>query len=87
MVEFMYLVFECGLLDGAVLILLFFFSHCGCMYLLQTQTMAELAEDVHQLQVVPFPVQSAVPLLVDVNVRMVLSQTRWIFLAVSTIKL
>ena len=39
------LMFEYGLLDCTVLILLLFFSRCDC--LLQTQPMAELADVVH----------------------------------------
>ena len=75
--------FEYGLLDCAVLILRLFFSRCDC--LLQTQPMAELADVVPRVQAVLFPMQSAIPAPASVNVRRDLPQTRWIFLAVSTI--
>ena len=77
------LMFEYGLLDCTVLILLLFFSRCDC--LLQTQPMAELADVVHRVQAVTFPMQSAIPAPASVNVRTDLSQRRGIFLVVSTI--
>ena len=76
--------FGCGFFNGRMLIC-FPCLHCDC--LLQTQPMAELADVVHRVQAVTFPMQSAIPAPASVNVRTDLSERRGIFLVVSTIPL